>query len=79
MITANEAKVLTHKAQFAASGWAALADANIREACEKGEDSASILIPLEVVEDMVIFLCDHGFEEVVITGTLTGTMVSMAW
>lgn len=79
MISASEAKVMTRKAKFAASGWAALADSNIRDACEKGEDSASILIPLEVIEDMVTFLCDHGFEEVVITGALTGAMISVAW
>ena len=79
MITVEEAKVLTRKAKFAASGFATLVESQIREACAIGEDSASILIPLEVVEDMVIFLCDHGFEEVVITGTLTGAMVSVAW
>lgn len=79
MISVAEARILTHKAQFAASGWAALAEANIREACENGEDSTSILIPLEVVEDMAIFLCDHGFKEVVITGTITGAMVSVTW
>ena len=79
MISAEEAKVLTRKAKFAASGWAALVEANIREACEKGEDSASILVPLEVIEDMVVFLCDHGFKEVVITGAITGAMISVAW
>lgn len=79
MVSAAEAKVLTHKAKFAASGWAVLADSTIREACEKGEDAATILVPLNVVEDMVNFLCDHGFDEVVITGAITGAMVSVAW
>lgn len=79
MVSAAEAKVLTHKAQFAASGWATLADSTIREACEKGEDSATMLIPLNVVSDMVEFLTSHGFEEVVITGAITGAMISVAW
>lgn len=79
MISLSEAKVLTHKAQFAASGWAQLADSTIREACEKGEDSATMLIPLNVVSDMVEFLTSHGFEEVVITGAITGAMISVAW
>lgn len=79
MVSATEAKVLTHKAQFAASGWAQLADSTIRDACEKGEDNATILVPLGVVDDMVGFLCSHGFEEVVITGAITGAMISVAW
>lgn len=79
MISVSEAKVLTRKAQFANSGYAHLADAAIREACEKGEDTAELLIPLDVVPDMVTFLCDYGFEEVVATGAITGAMVSVAW
>lgn len=79
MLYIAEARVLTRKAQFANSGWAALADSTIREACEKGENSATILVPLNVVEDMVTFLCDHGFDEAVITGAITGAMVSVAW
>lgn len=38
-----------------------------------------VLIPMDVVPDMVTYLCDHGFEEVVVTGTITGAMVSVAW
>ena len=79
MISVSEAQKLTNKAKFAKSGYAHLADTAIREACEKGEDSAEMLIPLDVVPDMVEFLCDHGFEEVVITGTITGAMVAIAW
>ena len=79
MVSADQARALTKKARFAASGYASLADSTIREACEKGENSATILVPLEVAEDMVILLCDHGFEEVVITGAITGAMVSVAW
>lgn len=79
MVSASEAKVLTRKAQFAASGYAKLAESTIREACEKGEDSATILLPLNVVEDMVHFLADNGYEECVITGAITGAMVSVAW
>ena len=79
MITAIKAKELTRKAQFAKSGYAHLADTAIREACEKGEDTAEFLIPMEVVPDMVTFLCDHGFEEVLVTGTMTGATVSVAW
>ncbi len=79
MLYIAEARVLTRKAQFAKSGFATLADSTIREACENGENTATILVPLNVVEDMVNFLCDHGFDEVVITGAITGAMVSVAW
>lgn len=79
MLYIAEARELTRKAQFANSGWATLADSTIREACEKGEDIATILVPLNVVEDMVNFLCDHGFEEVVIAGAITGAMVTVVW
>ena len=79
MITAIKAKELTRKAQFANSGYANLADTAVREACEKGEDTAEFLIPMEVVPDMVTFLCDHGFEEVLVTGTMTGATVAVAW
>ena len=79
MITAIKAKELTRKAQFANSGYANLADTAIREACAKGEDTAEFLIPMEVVPDMVTFLCDHGFEEVLVTGTMTGATVAVAW
>lgn len=79
MITASEAQALTHKAQFAKSGYAHLADAAIRKACDEGESTAELLIPLDVVPDMVTFLCDHGFEEVVVTGAITGAVVSIAW
>lgn len=79
MLYIAEARVLTRKAQFSKSGFATLADSTIREACENGENTATILVPLNVVEDMVNFLCEHGFEEVAIAGTLSGAMVSVAW
>lgn len=79
MVSASEARVMTSNAQFAASGFAALADSTIREAANKGEAEASMLIPLNVVSDMVRFLNDNGYEEIVITGTFTGAMVSVAW
>ena len=79
MISASEAKVLTKKAKFAQSGWAQLAESTIKEACEKGEDSATILLPLNVVEDMLHFLADNGYEECIITGAITGAMVTVAW
>lgn len=79
MISASEAKDMTRKVRFASSGYAHIADTAIREACEGGEDTAEILIPLDVVPDMVTFLCDHGFEEVVVTGAIAGAMVSIAW
>lgn len=37
MVSASEAKVMTRKAQFAASGFAALAESTIKEAANKGE------------------------------------------
>lgn len=79
MISAEEAKELTRKAKFAKSAYPHLVDTAIREACENGEDTAEILIPLDVVPDMVTFLCDHGFEEVVVTGAITGAVVAIAW
>ena len=79
MITAIKAKELTRKAQFANSGYAHLADAAIRKACDEGESTAELLIPLDVVPDMVTYLCDHGFEEVVVTGAITGAVVAIAW
>lgn len=79
MISASEAKVMTRKAKFAASGYAKLAESTIREACENGEDSATILVPLNVVEDMIFFLADNGYTECIITGAITGAMVSVAW
>lgn len=79
MISVSEAKILTHKAQFAASGFAAMAESTIREAANKGESEVTMLIPLNVVNDMVEFLTSHGFEEVVITGAITGAMISVAW
>lgn len=79
MITASEAKVLTKKAKFAKSAYPHLVDAAVREACDNGEDTAEVLIPLEVVPDMVTYLCDHGFEEVVVTGAITGAVVAIAW
>lgn len=79
MITASEAKALTRKAKFAKSAYPHLVDAAVREACDEGEDTAEVLIPLDVVPDMVTYLCDHGFEEVVVTGTITGAMISIAW
>lgn len=79
MISATEAKVLSHKAKFAASGFAALAESNIKEACSNGEEEASMLIPLEVANDMVMFLADNGYEDIIITGALTGAVVTVAW
>lgn len=79
MITASEAKDISGKAQFAQSGWAQLAESTIREACENGEDSATILLPLNVVEDMLYFLTDNGYEECIVTGAITGAMVTVAW
>lgn len=79
MITASEAKALTRKAKFAKSAYPHLVDAAVREACDKGEDTAEVLIPLDVVPDMVTYLCDHGFEEVVVTGAITGAVVAIAW
>lgn len=79
MISVSEAKILTNKAQFAASGFAAMAESTIREAANKGESEVTMLIPLNVVNDMVEFLTSHGFEEVVITGAITGAMISVAW
>lgn len=79
MISASEAKVLTRKAQFAVSGYAQLAESTIREACEKGEDNATILVPVCVVDDMLHFLADNGYEECIITGAITGAMVTVAW
>lgn len=79
MVSATEARVLTDKAKFAASGFAALAESTIKEAAAKGEEEASMLIPLNVVADMVRFLNDNGYEEIVITGTITGALVSVAW
>lgn len=79
MISASEAKVLTRKAQFAASGYAQLAESTIREACEKGEDNATILVPVSVVDDLLHFLADNGYEECIITGAITGAMVTVAW
>lgn len=79
MITAPEAKVLTKKAKFAKSAYPHLVDVAVREACDKGEDTAEVLIPLDVVPDMVTYLCDHGFEEVVVTGAITGAVVAIAW
>ena len=79
MISVSEAKVLTRKAQFAASGFAAMAESTIREAANKGESEVTMLIPLNVVSDMVEFLTSNGFEEVVITGAITGAMISVAW
>ena len=79
MITASEAKVLTQKEKFAKSAYPHLVDAAVREACDNGEDTAEVLIPLDVVPDMVTYLCDHGFEEVVVTGAITGAVVAIAW
>lgn len=79
MITASEAKALTRKAKFAKSAYPHLVDAAVREACDNGDDTAEVLIPLDVVPDMVTYLCDHGFEEVVVTGTITGAVVAIAW
>ena len=79
MITAPEAKVLTQKAKFAKSAYPHLVDVAVREACDNGEDTVEVLIPMDVVPDMVTYLCDHGFEEVVVTGTITGAMISIAW
>lgn len=79
MVSASEAKVLTRKAQFAASGYAQLAESAIREACSKGEDSATILVPVNVVDDMFYFLADNGYEECAVTGAITGAMVTVAW
>lgn len=79
MITAPEAKALTRKAKFAKSAYPHLVDVAVREACDNGEDSAEVLIPLDVVPDMVTYLCDHGFEEVVVTGAITGAVVAIAW
>ena len=79
MITASEAKVLTRKAKFANSACPHLVDVAVREACDRGEDTAEVIIPIDVVPDMVTYLCDHGFEEVVVTGTTTGAVVAIAW
>lgn len=79
MISAVEAKTISNKAQFAKSGWAHLAESTIKEACENGEDSATILLPLSVVEDMLHFLTDNGYEECIVTGAITGAMVTVAW
>lgn len=79
MISVSEAKKLTQKAKFAKSAYPHLADTAIREACEKGEDSVEFLIPLNVVPDMVDFLCEHGFAQVTVTCAITGAMVSIAW
>lgn len=79
MVSASEAKVMTRKAQFAASGFAALAESTIKEAANNGESEATVLVPLNVVNDMVLFLADNGYEEIVITGALTGAMVTVAW
>ena len=79
MITAFEAKAMTRKAKFAKSAYPHLVDAAVREACDNGEDTAEVLIPLDVVPDMVTYLCDHGFEEVVATGAITGAVVAIAW
>lgn len=79
MISASEAKKLTRKAQFSNSCYASLATIAIREACKSGKDTVEIHIPLEVVPDMVTFLCDCGFEEVVAAGTITGATVSISW
>ena len=79
MISVNEAKALSRKARFAVSGFADLAESNIRDACANGEDEASILIPLDVVNDMVMFLADNGYKDIVITGAITGAIVTVAW
>ena len=49
MVSASEAKVMTRKAQFAASGFAALAESTIKEAANNGESEATVLVPLNVV------------------------------
>lgn len=79
MITAPEAKALTRKAKFAKSAYPHLVDTAVREACEKGDDTAEVLIPLDVVPDMVTYLCDHGFKEVEVTCAITGAVVEIAW
>jgi hypothetical protein len=79
MISASEARAKTREAQFAESGYAQLADSTIREACSNGDDSAIILVPVNVVDDMVLFLVNNGYEHIAVAGAITGAMVTVVW
>ena len=78
MISATEANIMTRKAKFANSAYARLAEVTISESASCGESETDILIPLEIVPDMVEFLTDNGYE-CIVTGAITGAMVNAAW